>query len=67
MNIPEELARRKSQLEAFAAAKAQIEQRSAERFAKEQEDYKEKLAARKAKEKETGNKPKGRPRPHPLN
>jgi len=61
MNIPEELARRESRLEAIAAAKAQIEQRAAERFAKEQEDYKKKLAARKAKEKDTGKKPKGRP------
>lgn len=33
MNIPEELARRESRLEAIAAAKAQIEQRAAERFA----------------------------------
>jgi transposase len=61
MNIPEELARRESRLEAIAAAKAQIEQRAAERFAKEQEAYEEKLAARKVKEKETGKKPKGRP------
>ena len=61
MNIPEELTRRESRLEAIAVAKAQIEQRAAERFAKEQEDYKTRLAARKAKEKETGKKPKGRP------
>ena len=61
MNIPEELARRESRLEAIAAAKAQIEQRATERFTKEQQEYKEKLAARKAKEKETGKKPKGRP------
>ena len=39
MNIPEELARRESRLEAIAAAKAQIEQRAAERFAKEQQAY----------------------------
>ena len=61
MNIPEELARRESRLEAIAAAKTLIEQRAAERFAKEQQAYEEKLAARKAKEKETGKKPKGRP------
>jgi transposase len=61
MNIPEELARRESRLEGIAAAKAQIEQRAAERFAREQQEYKEKLSARKAKEKETGGKPKGRP------
>ena len=56
MSIPEELARRESRLEAIAAAKAQIEQRAAERFAKEQQEYKKKLSTRKAKEKETGKK-----------
>jgi transposase len=61
MNIPEELARRESRLEAIAAAKVQIEQRAAERFVKEQKAYEEKLSARKAKEKETGKKPKGPP------
>jgi len=61
MNIPEELARRETRLEAIAAAKAQIEQRAAERFASEQQKYQEKLSARKAKEKKTGKKPKGRP------
>lgn len=61
MNIPEELARRESRLEAIAAAKAQIEQRAAERFAKEQQAYEEKLSARKAKEKQSGKKPKGPP------
>jgi len=64
MNIPEELARRESRLEAIAAAKAQIEQRAAERFAKEKQKHEEKLATRKAKEKETGKKPKG-PSPKP--
>jgi len=71
MNIPEELARRESRLEAIAAAKTLIEQRAAERFAKEQQAYEEKLAAREAKEKETGKKPKGRspmpPEPGPKN
>jgi transposase len=61
MNIPEELARRESRLEAIAAAKAQIEQRAAERFAKEQEEYEKKVSPRKAKEKETGKRPKGPP------
>jgi hypothetical protein len=64
MNIPEELARRESRLEAIAAAKAEIERRAAERFAKEQEQYQAKEAARKAKEKATGKKPRGRtPKP----
>ena len=64
MNVPEELARRESRLEAIAAAKAQIEQRAAERFAKGKQKHEEKLATRKAKEKETGKKPKG-PSPKP--
>lgn len=71
MNIPEELTRRESRLEAIAAAKALIEQRAAERFAKEQQAYEEKLSARKTKEKETGKKLKGRspipPEPGPKN
>ena len=60
MNIPEELVRRESRLEAIAAAKAEIERRAAERFAKEQEQYQVKQAARKAKENSTGKKPRGR-------
>ena len=60
MNIPEELARRESRLEAIAAAKAEIERRAAQRFAKEQEEHQGKVAAREAKEKATGKKPRGR-------
>jgi hypothetical protein len=60
MNIPEELVRRESRLEAIAAAKAEIERRAAERFAKEQQEHRAKLAARKAKENSTGKKPRGR-------
>jgi transposase len=60
MKIPEELSRRESRLEAIAAAKAEIERRAAERFAKEQEEHQAKLAAREAKEKATGKKPRGR-------
>ena len=61
MNIPDELLRRESRLKAIAVAKAQIEQRAAERFSKEQQAYEEKVAVRKAKQKETRKKPKGRP------
>jgi hypothetical protein len=61
MNIPEELARRESRLEAIAAAKDQIEQRATERFSKEQQAYEAKLAERKAKAKSRGRKPRGRP------
>lgn len=60
MNIPEELARRESRLEAIAAAKAEIERRAAQRFAREQEEHQAKVAAREAKEKATGKKPRGR-------
>ncbi|MBU0649547.1 IS1182 family transposase [Patescibacteria group bacterium] len=60
MNIPEELARRESRLDAIAAAKAEIERRAAQRFAKEQEEHQGKVAAREAKEKATGKKPRGR-------
>ncbi len=60
MRIPEELARRASRLEAIVAAKSEIERRAAERFAKEQEQYQAKQAARKAKENSTGKKPRGR-------
>ena len=64
MNIPEELARRESRLDAIVAAKAEIERRAAQRFAKEQEEHQEKVAAREAKEKATGKKPRGRtPKP----
>lgn len=60
MRIPEELGRRESRLEAIASAKAEIERRAAERFAKEQEEHRAKMAAREAKEKSTGKKPRGR-------
>jgi len=60
MNIPEELVRRESRLEAIAAAKAEIERRAAERSAKEQKEHRAKLAARKAKQNSTGKKPRGR-------
>jgi transposase len=60
MSIPEELTRRESRLEAIAAAKAEIERRAAERLAKEQEEHRAKVAAREAKEKATGKKPRGR-------
>jgi transposase len=60
MSIPEELTRRESRLDAIAAAKAEIERRAADRFAKEQEEHRAKMAAREAKEKAAGKKPRGR-------
>src|SRR5882762_7059648 len=60
MSIPEELARREERLEAIAQAKAKIEARAQERFQHEQAEYQAKMAAREAKQKETGKKPRGR-------
>ena len=64
MNIPEELARRKDRLEAIAKAKTEIQRRADERYAKEKEDYKKKMAQREANESSTGKKPRG-PKPKP--
>jgi hypothetical protein len=60
MSVPEELGRREERLEAIAEAKAAIEARAAERYAREQAAYEEKMAARKEKEN-GGRKPGGRP------
>ncbi len=57
MNIPEELLRRESRLEAIAAAKAEIERRAAERFAKEHQEHQAKLTARKARRNPRGRSP----------
>lgn len=60
MNIPEELSRRQDRLAAIASAKEKIEQRAAERYAREKQEYDEKTAAREAKAKQSGKKPHGR-------
>jgi hypothetical protein len=49
MSIPEELARREDRLEKLAAARAKIEARAKERYARELAEHEAKLAARKAK------------------
>src|ERR1700742_1271844 len=49
MSIPEELARREDRLEKLAAARAKIEARAKERFARELSEHEAKLAARAAK------------------
>jgi len=64
LDIPEELARRETRLQAIAAAKKEIEARAGERFAREQAAYEAKLKARADKQKRTGNKPGGKP-PNP--
>lgn len=60
VDIPEELARREARLAAIAQAKAKIEARAAERYAREKAEYEEKMQRRKAKEAATGKKPPGR-------
>ena len=62
MSIPEELARREARLAAIAHAKQKIEARASER---EYAEYDAKLEARAEREKQTGNKPRGRP-PEPA-
>jgi hypothetical protein len=59
MEIPKELALREARLKKIAEAKARIEARAKERFAREQAEHEEKLAARAAKQtgKKTGGKP----------
>jgi transposase len=60
LDIPDELARREERLAAIARAKAEIEQRAAERHAQEQAEYEKKLAERKAKEQKSGKKQRGK-------
>lgn len=66
MSIPEELARREDRLEKLAAARAKIEARAKERYAREMADHEAKLAARKAKIAATGKKPGGKPPQPPV-
>ena len=61
LNLPEELARREARLQAIGEAKAEIEARAAERFARERADYEAKRKAREEKEECTGRKPRGTP------
>src|SRR6201997_4259642 len=63
MSVPEELARREDRLEKLAAARAKIEARAQERFARELAEHEAKLAARAAKTAVTGKKTGGRPPP----
>jgi transposase len=64
MDIPEELSRRQARLVAIAKAKEKIEQRAAERYAHEKQEYDVKVAARKEKAEKTNKKPRG-PQPKP--
>jgi Transposase DDE domain/Transposase domain (DUF772) len=61
MSVPHELERREERLARLAEAKAKIEARAQERFAREQAEHEAKLKARADKEKATGKKPGGKP------
>lgn len=61
MSVPAEIARREDQIKAIANAKAQIEARARERYAREKAEFDARMAARQAKEAETGRKPRGKP------
>jgi transposase len=61
MSVPEELARRADRLEKIAMARAKIEARAKERYARELAEHEAKLAAREAKTAATGKKPGGKP------
>jgi hypothetical protein len=66
MSIPEELARREKRLTEIARARATIEARAKERYAREKAEHEAKMAARAAKSVETGKKPGGRPPAPPV-
>lgn len=66
MSIPEELARREKRLAEIARARAIVEARAKERFAREQAEHEAKLAARAARSAATGKKPSGRPPTPPV-
>ena len=60
MSVPEELARREARLVALAEARATIEGRAKERYAREMAEHEAKMAARAAKTEATGKKPGGK-------
>jgi len=60
LDVPAELRRRQERLAAIERAKAQIERRAAERYAREKEAYDEKVARRRRNEQKTGHKARGR-------
>jgi hypothetical protein len=66
MSIPEELARREDRLKQLAVARAKIEARAKERYARELMEHEAKLAAREAKTAATGKKPGGKPPQPPV-
>jgi transposase len=65
MDVPAEIARRETRLEALAEAKRKIEARAQERFEREQAEYQQKQAKRQA-QRDVGKKPRGREPKPPL-
>ena len=61
LSVPAEIARREDQLTAIAAAKAKIEARAKERYAREKAEFDAKLKARAEKAAKTGRQPGGKP------
>lgn len=61
MSVPAEIARREDQIKAISSARAQIEARAKERYAREKAEFDTRMAARQAKEARTGRKPGGKP------
>ena len=61
LSIPEELALREERLRKIAEARAKIEARASERYARELAEHEAKLAARAARTAATGKKPGGKP------
>ena len=61
LTIPEEMKRREDRIAKLREATQAMEARAAQRLIEEQAAYQEKLAARQAKEQNTGKKPKGKP------
>ena len=61
LSVPAEIAGREDQLAAIAKAKAKIEARARERYAREKIEFDAKLQARADKTAKTGRKPPGKP------
>lgn len=61
LKLPAELTRREVRLAAIRDAKAELEARATERYAREQAEYEAQVKAREAKHKRTGKKPRGKP------
>jgi len=60
MSLPKELKLREDRLAAMATAKAKIEARAQERYAREKAEFDEKMQQRQAKQEQSGKKPRGK-------